>query len=146
MARGQKKQQTKRSFTARLEPSLLERLEEQSRRSGQTRSQLTARLLDEGLRMDAFPGVVFRPGPTGRRAALVDGPDVWELVRELRKAGTEGLADPAQATAEALSLRREQVELAAAYYNAFPEEVEERIRLNEEAADRVRRAIEGVTA
>jgi hypothetical protein len=28
--------------------------------------------------------IVFRTGPTGRRAGLVDGPDVWEIVRAVR--------------------------------------------------------------
>ncbi len=36
--------------------------------------------------MTEHPGVVFRPGPTGRRAALVGGPDVWEVIRAIRSA------------------------------------------------------------
>lgn len=34
------------------------------------------------------PGIVFRPGPTGRRAGLAGGPDVWEVVRAVRSART----------------------------------------------------------
>jgi hypothetical protein len=30
--------------------------------------------------------VIFRAGPTGRRAGLVNGPDVWEIVRAVRSA------------------------------------------------------------
>lgn len=43
-------------------------------------------LVDEGLRMAEHPGVVFRDGPTGRRAALAGGPDVWEVVRAVKSA------------------------------------------------------------
>jgi uncharacterized protein DUF5615 len=32
------------------------------------------------------PGVIFRTGPTGRRADLAAGPDVWEVVRAVRSA------------------------------------------------------------
>jgi len=45
-------------------------------------------LVDEGLRMVEHPGVIFRDGPTGRRAALAGGPDVWELVRAVMSART----------------------------------------------------------
>jgi len=45
-------------------------------------------LVDEGLRMMEHPGVIFRTGPTGRRAGLAAGPDVWEVVRAVRSART----------------------------------------------------------
>lgn len=34
--------------------------------------------------MEAHPGIVFRDGPSGRRAGLAAGPDVWEVVGLLR--------------------------------------------------------------
>src|ERR1700737_2107110 len=43
-------------------------------------------LVDEGLRMAEHPGVVFRDGPTGRRAGLAGGPDVWEVMRAIKSA------------------------------------------------------------
>src|SRR5207245_9311080 len=43
-------------------------------------------LVDEGLRTTDHPGVVFRDGPTGRRAALAGGPDVWEVMRAIKSA------------------------------------------------------------
>src|SRR5229473_5980908 len=45
-------------------------------------------LVDEGLRTTEHPGVVFRDGPTGRRAALAGGPDVWEVIRAVKSART----------------------------------------------------------
>jgi hypothetical protein len=37
-------------------------------RPGSSLSSAANRLVDEGLRMNEHPGVVFREGPTGRRA------------------------------------------------------------------------------
>ena len=131
-------------FSARLDVDVVERLQQQSRRSGQSNAKVAGRLIDEGLRMEQFPGIVFRPGPTGRRAALEGGPDVWEVIRALRRAAAEeDASDPVAALSEVIGLLREQVELAAAYYDAFPEEVDDRIRLDEEMAERVRRAVAG---
>jgi hypothetical protein len=42
-----------------------------------------------------------------------------------------------------MTLDRSQVRLAAAYYDAYPDEVDERIRLNEEMAERVERTLAG---
>jgi hypothetical protein len=39
-------------------------------------SSAANRLVDEALRMNEHPGIVFRAGPTGRRAALAAGPGV----------------------------------------------------------------------
>ena len=132
-----------RSFTARLGVNVLERLESESRRSGQSNARVAERLIDEGLRMAEFPGLVFRPGPMGRRASLVDGPDVWEVVHELRRASAEGVPDPVASSARGLGLMPEQVECAAGYYGAYPEDVDERLRAEELAAERVRRTLTG---
>src|SRR6266487_5136826 len=37
---------------------------------GSSMSSAANRLVDEGLRMSEHPGIVFRDGPTGRRAGL----------------------------------------------------------------------------
>jgi hypothetical protein len=54
--------------------------------AGSSMSSTANRLVDEGLRMIDHPGVVFRDGPTGRRAGLVAAPDVWEIVRAVKSA------------------------------------------------------------
>ena len=69
-----------------MDEAVLSRLEKLSKREGQPRSRVAEQLIDEGIRMREFPGIVFRSGPTGRRAALADGPDVWEVVRGLKQA------------------------------------------------------------
>src|SRR3954471_21209310 len=57
---------------------------------GETRSALTQRYIDEGLRMDRHPGIVFRSGPAGRRPGLAEGPDVWRVVRVIRNGEARG--------------------------------------------------------
>src|ERR1039458_8452339 len=53
---------------------------------GMSLSSAANRLVDEALRTSEHPGITFRPGPTGRRAGLASGPDVWEVVRAVRSA------------------------------------------------------------
>lgn len=95
--------------------------------------------MDEALRAEEHPGIVFRPGPTGRRAGLADGPDVWEVVGAFQAVRAEGpdLADESliAAVAEASGLSPRVVRIAIRYYAAHPAEVEERIAANHEAAD-----------
>jgi hypothetical protein len=79
--------------------------------------------------MEEFRGIVFRDGPTGRRAALVSGPDVWELMLTL-KSGTARGEEAISATAELLNLTHCQVQTAIRYYDAFPDEIDRRIALN----------------
>src|SRR5882724_4503246 len=68
---------------------------------GSSMSSAANRLVDEGLRMAEHPGVVFREGPTGRRAGLVGGPDVWEVVRAVKSARA---AEPELAEEDVLTL------------------------------------------
>lgn len=46
---------------------------------GWSGSSIANRFVDEALRMEGHPGVIFRDGPTGRRAVLIGGPDVREV-------------------------------------------------------------------
>jgi hypothetical protein len=63
---------------------------------------------------------------------------VWEIVRALKGALAHAAADPIEVIAEATGLSRSRIELAASYYAAYPDEVDDRIRLDEEAAERAR--------
>lgn len=89
--------------------------------------------------MDVVPGVVFRDGPTGRRAALVGGPDVWEVIRLVREVGSAG-PDARREAANAVALTAAQVETAVAYYGEYPDEIDRRIALDEEEAERAEAA------
>lgn len=106
---------------------------------GSSVSSVTNLFVDEALRMADHPGIHFRPGPTGRRAGLVAGPDVWEVVATLESVrGGEPDLDGDElvaAVAEALGLPESRARLAIGYWAAHPGEVDERIRANAEAAD-----------
>src|SRR5580692_5352526 len=71
----------------RFDPSVADRLASfVAANSGMSLSSAANRLVDESLRMAEHPGVIFKPGPTGRRAALAGGPDVWEVIRAIKSA------------------------------------------------------------
>ncbi len=99
--------------------------------------------VDESLRAHEHPGIVFRPGPTGRRAALSSGPDVWEVVAALNaiRADEPGLDGDAliRELATVTGLSPEQVRIAVRYYAAYPDEIDERIANNAEIGAREER-------
>jgi hypothetical protein len=100
---------------------------------GATPSGLVQRLVAEGLRMAEHPGVVFRDGPAGRRAALVVGPDVWELVRFLREIDERG-STAVSAAAETFAVPQSVVEAGIGYWSAHPDEIEDWITRAETAS------------
>jgi hypothetical protein len=122
------------TFSARWGTDVLDRLERRSEMAGTNKSRLAERYVDEGTRMDEHPGIVFRGGPMGRRAALAGGPDVWELVTTL-KSGKERGEEAISSTAGLLNLTDSQIRIAARYYGAFTDEIDRRIALNSEDAD-----------
>ena len=116
-------------------PGVHERLKRSAAQRAESISSAGERLIDEGLRMEAYPGIVFRDGPAGRRAALDTGPDVWQVVPLLR--GLEGsLEERIAATAEQLWLTERQVRAVSRYYAEFTDEIDAMIAENDEIADR----------
>jgi uncharacterized protein (DUF433 family) len=126
-------------FSIRMSQQTLARLDLGARRRGEAKARTAERLIDEGLRMEDHPGVVFRDGPSGRRAALAGGPDVWEVVETLKGTGLAG-EQAIATTAEWGALTHAQVHAAVRYYADFRDEVDERIEFNSQEADRQRAA------
>jgi hypothetical protein len=94
-------------------------------------------LVDEGLRMTEHPGIVFRAGPSGRRAALRGGPDVWEVIRAVKSARR---AEPELREAALLELVVENtglslrsVRTALRYWASYPSEIDAEIQAADEA-------------
>jgi hypothetical protein len=131
-----------KSFSARFSAEVVEMLDARSERLGQSKARVAERLIEEGLRVEEHPGIVFRSGPTGRRAGIAGGPDVWEIARDLKGATAEGATDPLETVGRISGLDRAVVELAAGYYAAYPDDIDERIRVNEQAAERLRHVLE----
>ncbi len=123
-----------RQFSARLNPAVLDRFERRGARSGINKSRLAERYIDEGMRMEDHPGIVFRDGSAGRRAGVAGGPDVWEIVAAVRASGLEGDA-ALEAAAEWSALSTPQVRAAVRYYAEYRDEIDERIRRNVEEAE-----------
>jgi hypothetical protein len=106
-------------------------------RPGLSLSAAANLLVDEGLRMAEHPGIVFRDGPTGRRAGLAGGPDVWEVVRALESARS---AEAELEEAELLGLVVDNtgvplrmVRTALSYWASFPAEVDAQITSADDA-------------
>jgi hypothetical protein len=120
-------------FSIRLSDSTAQRLRSHAAETGEQLSRLAQRLIDEGLRMAAHPGIVFRPGPSGRRAALLRGPDVWQVVKLLASLDARGDAAIEEA-AEWLGSTESAIRQALAYYGSFRDEVDEEVAANVRAA------------
>lgn len=136
---------TQKPFSIRMSERTLARLDLGARRRGEAKARTAERLIDEGLRMEDHPSVVFRDGPTGRRAALAAGPDVWEVIETLQDSGLRG-DDAIAAAAEWGNLTPGQVDAAVRYYAEYPEEIDERISFNRQEAERQHAAWERARA
>lgn len=114
-------------LSIRFDENLLARLRRRAQTNpGVTVSGLAQRLVDEGLRMAEHPGIVFKEGPSGRRAALAFGPDVWEVVKFLREVDERG-SGAISTAAVMLGLTEAKVRTAIHYYSAYPAEIDAEI-------------------
>jgi hypothetical protein len=113
-------------LSIRVDPTTKHDLEREAQRRGTPTTTLAETLLREGIRSASHPGIVFRDGPAGRRAALIGGPDVWEVVRvwQDNKKRTK-------ATADYLQVPSGLVEAALAYYAEYRPEIDDRMQQNE---------------
>lgn len=108
-----------RSF--RLDATTIARLDERARVRGETRTSVAERYLNEGLRMDEHPLIVFRDGAAGRRAVLAGTRlDVWQIVDTLEQSDNS-VAD----AAAYLGVSEAQARAAVRYYAAYKDEIDE---------------------
>src|SRR6266498_3049402 len=127
-------------LSIRFSPSLLARLRKRaSAMTGASAAGLAQRLIDEGLRMADHPGVIFKDGPSGRRAALAYGPDVWEVIKFLREVDERG-PDAIDAAAEVFAVDASRIGTAVSYYGDYRAEIDAEIDDAEEASARAEKA------
>jgi sarcosine oxidase gamma subunit len=127
-------------LSIRFTPSLLARLRQRARTmTGASAAGLAQRLIDEGLRMADHPGVIFKDGPSGRRAALAFGPDVWEVIKFLREIDERGPA-AIDAAAEVFATDTSRIATAISYYGDYADEVDVEIAEADEASARAEEA------
>ena len=115
--------------SVRFEPRVLERLSAfVAVHQELTLSSATSRLVDEALRAREHPLITFKDGPAGRRARVVGGPDVWEIigaVRSVREAEPETAGDEVLAVvAETSGVPVPFIQAALAYWGDYPDEVD----------------------
>jgi hypothetical protein len=129
----------------RFDPRVLERLHASAKRhEGASVSALVNRYVDEAIRMEEHPGVFFRSGPAGRRAVLVGGPDVWEVIRAVKDVRRADPSLPADgviaAVSESSGVSSARISIAIGYWSAYPDEIDEWIEAaeSEEAAAEAR--------
>jgi len=117
-------------LSIRLPEQTVGRLADRAGRSSMAPRTLAQRYVEEGLRMDDHPLVRYADGPAGRRARLISGPDVWEVI----SVAHDNDGDLVQ-TAAYLELPLGVIQAAAAYYGTYTEEIDERIERNRREAD-----------
>lgn len=132
---------TSRATSYRLDPHVKSRLEAQARAERISERALIERLIAEGLDTLHHPGIVYRDGPTGRRAALAVGPDVWEVISALRY--TRGREEKrVAALAEQFDLHPRHIRTAIDFAAAHREQIDAEIAANDAAAEAARRLAE----
>jgi hypothetical protein len=116
------------NISVRLDDTLAERLRLRARAAGESVSDRLRRYAEEGSRRDEHPLITFRDGPAGRRAAVVGGPDVWEIAMWLQDLADED--DPATILAAEQDISRPLIDAATHYRRAYPDEIDARIALH----------------
>lgn len=106
-------------FSVRLEESTEKVVEAEARRTRRSKSAVVEAFTEETARTRRFPGIGFRGDGAGRRAWVIgSGLDVWEITQMLEDVGSpESLVSDTE-------LSPAQIRLAAAYRNAYPDEID----------------------
>ena len=127
-------------LSIRFAPSWLARLRQRANAAtGASVAGLAQRLIDEGLRMADHPGVIFKDGPSGRRAALAYGPDVWEVIKFLREIDERGPA-AIDAAAEVFAVDSSRIAAVISYSGDYADEIDAEIAEADDASARAEAA------
>ena len=116
------------NVSVRLDEALAERLRMRARAAGESLSDRLRRYAEEGTRREEHPLIMFRDGPTGRRAGLLGGPDVWEVTMWLDDLAAE--PDPVATLIEDSTITHPQIDAALRYRAAYPDEIAARIEMH----------------
>ncbi|MCL1838038.1 MAG: hypothetical protein FWG47_01805 [Propionibacteriaceae bacterium] len=92
-------------------------------RTGVPKSTVMSTAISEWLRLQGHPRIHFvSPIPGARRAALVDGPQVWSVAEAwMQSSGTDRSVE---SVAEVTGLRLDQVEAALSYWADNRDEID----------------------
>jgi hypothetical protein len=110
------------------------RLADYARRTGAKKSTVVVGAVEEWLRMQAHPGIVFVTAEGGeRRAALAVGPQVWTVAEAWLQ--HEKDERTAAVVADAIGLTTADVENALAYWADYRDEIDELIARHHASQD-----------
>ncbi len=123
--------EAKQQVAFRVRARTLAHLKRRVRETGRSQTDLAERYLEEGLRLDEHPLIVFRDGAAGRRPGLAGSRlDVWQTVETVRQNGS------VEETAAYLELPVEKVQAAMRYYVEYTDEVDDWISRAQALAER----------
>jgi uncharacterized protein (DUF433 family) len=122
-----------RPFTLRLSSSVDELVTEEARRTRRSKGAVVEALAGEALRSRLFPGIAFRGTDWERRPWIIGTAlDVWEIIRAYQDFGS------VDRMLQESDLTEAQLRLALAYYDRFPEEIDEAIAESRRSLDDLR--------
>lgn len=112
-------------FSMRLSARADALISAEARRTRRSKGAVVEALAEEALHARLFPGIAFRGTDWERRPWVIGTAlDVWQIVEAYRDFGS------LQAMVDGSDLSLPQARLALAYYERFPEEIDEAIALN----------------
>lgn len=112
-------------FSIRLSRATDQLVSAEARRTRRSKSAVVEAFTEETARTRRFPGIGFRGDDASRRAWVIgSGLDVWEIVHMLEDFGT------VRRLVAQTHLTENQVRLALAYRDEYPEEIAEAIEEN----------------
>jgi hypothetical protein len=108
-------------------------VELEAARTGRSKGAIVEALAEEALRMRLFPGIAFRGTDWERRAWVIGTAlDAWQIVDAYRDIGSvEHMIDGGSANERSINL-------ALAYYERFPEEIDTAIAENRRPIEQLR--------
>jgi uncharacterized protein (DUF433 family) len=125
---------TKQSIAFRFDRITVGRLKQRAQETNTAQTALAERYIEEGLRHDEHPLIVFRDGEAGRRPALLGSRlDVAEVIETIRQNGNS-LED----TADYLEIPVAHVDACLSYYVDYKDEIDVWIERTHAIAERER--------
>ncbi len=115
--------------SVRIQEKTFKEIEQIVRESGKEFSAVTNELLEEAIKMQRCPGIIFTEGTAGRRARIASsGVEVWEVIAAYKSVSKD--FNRLQKTYHWLT--EQQLRSAIGYYTAYHEEIDLLIKQNEE--------------
>lgn len=128
---------SKRVTSIRISPEIKEELEQRAREAGVPSAALYERFIEEGLRHDAHPLIVFRDGAAGRRPVIAGTRiSVAQVIDTVLATGHHSISQ----AADYLGLPESHVSECVRYYASYRDEIDEWRNRLAEIAERERDA------